>query len=96
MRPLAAVFAVGVFIALTGAPQAAPVVAPGPSAMPAITLVAGGCGPGFHRRFGRPWNECVPNGYYGPGPGRRCPWGMHFAQWRGPYGHWHARCVPNR
>ncbi len=96
MRVPAAIFAIGCLIALAGSPQAAPAVPAGSPGKPAVTLVAGGCGPGFHRRFGRPWNECVPNGYYGPGPGRRCPLGMHWAEWRGPYGRLHAQCVPNR
>ena len=74
---------------LVGAAQAMPVgpVAAGDDA--ALTLVAGGCGPGFHRG---PWGGCRPNfgprRFYGPrpfyGPGRfagpRCivrrgPWG---------------------
>lgn len=34
------------------------------SGNPEITLVAGGCGPAFHRN---PWGRCVPNGW-GPHP----------------------------
>jgi hypothetical protein len=76
---------------------AAPAAIPGPTENPAITLAAGGCGPGYHRRFGRPFDECVPNGY-GPGPAyrRACAPGWHWAEWRGPYGRLHAECVPNR
>ena len=62
---------------------------------PAVILVEGGCGIGFHRG---PFGGCRPNGYgygyggYGGGyviPGRRyCPPGYHL----GPYG---RVCNPN-
>jgi hypothetical protein len=76
------------------APRAPHQIAAGAAA---IVPVAGGCGPGFHRRswrgrYGRWHVECVPNrrafGY------RACPPGMILRSWRGPYGHWHRRCVP--
>lgn len=41
---------------------------------PGVTLIAGGCGPGWHRG---PYGGCRPNwgGYGGWGPGyRRCWW----------------------
>jgi hypothetical protein len=66
-----------------GAMPIAP-ASPGVSA-PELTLVAGGCGPGFHRG---PYGGCRPN----RGPivvvPRACPRGFHL----GPY---RRRCVPN-
>lgn len=61
--------------------------APDVAVAPRVTLVAGGCGPGFHRD---PFGACRPNGGFG-GPvivGRRCPPGFHL----GPYG---RACRPN-
>lgn len=43
--------------------NAFPLASP-PSDNANITLVAGGCGPAFHRD---PWGRCVPN-YWGPRP----------------------------
>jgi len=77
-------------------PQAAPLAPRDISAgNAAITLVADGCGPGFHPRhwrgpYGRWHVECVPN----RPPYRICPPGLRLRTWRGPYGHWHRRCVP--
>ena len=87
-------------IMLAGAAKAGPISLPVASANPAIMLVAGGCGPGFHRRnwvdpYGRPLSECVPN-VVAPVPVRRCAPGWHWREWRGAYGHLHAECVPNR
>ena len=39
-------------------------IAPLPASTPYVTLVAGGCGPGFHRG---PYGGCLPNGYGGGG-----------------------------
>ena len=82
------------FLALTAAvplafavlpAQAMPAAgAPDVAAAPAVTLVAGGCGLGFHRG---PFGGCRPNG----GPvvvARRCPRGFHL----GPFG---RACRPN-
>ncbi len=46
------------------APVQAMPIAPLPASAPAVTLVAGGCGIGFHRG---PYGGCRPNGYYGGG-----------------------------
>ena len=55
-----------------------------PAVAPQITLVAGGCGLGYHRG---PFGGCRPNG--GPVLAvRRCPPGFHM----GPYG---RACRPN-
>ncbi|MBV9701766.1 MAG: hypothetical protein JO163_03475 [Methylobacteriaceae bacterium] len=43
-------------------------------AIPGLTLVEGGCGPGWHRNA---WGACRPNGPYGPGP---------YGPGPGPYG----------
>ena len=75
--------------------QAGPVAPPVErTAGAAVTLVAGGCGPGYvprtyYDRFGRPFTECVPGGAY-----RRCPPGMYWRTWRDPYGRIVGRCVP--
>jgi hypothetical protein len=74
---------------LAGAPlaaQAAPGAPITPSSDPAVTLVAGGCGPGFHRT---PWGGCRPNRWgYGWRPGWRAygGWGHHHG-----WGHRHYR-----
>jgi len=47
-----------------------------------IVLVAGGCGPGFHRT---PWGGCRPN-WAGPPRGPHCWWT------RGPWGQPHRVC----
>jgi len=47
-----------------------------------IVLVAGGCGPGWHRT---PWGGCRPN-WVGPRHGPRCFWT------RGPWGRPHRVC----
>ena len=57
-------------LALLGLAAAVPAEAmafppPGEEAPSAITLIAGGCGIGFHRG---PWGGCRPNGYYGYRP----------------------------
>ncbi len=58
--------------------RAAP-IAPSVDAAPGVTLVAQGCGRGFHRgRFGR----CARN----LSPAYPCFWR------RGPYGRWHLIC----
>ena len=44
-----------------------------------LILVAGGCGPGFHRG---PYGGCRPNRYFGPRPG----FGPRCVLRRGPYG----------
>lgn len=56
---------------------------------PAVTLVSGGCGIGFHRG---PWGGCRPNVVYRvPGPRIvvRPAWGWHrpYYGWR-HYRHW--------
>lgn len=71
--------------------QAMPLAGIASSDSGAITLVAGGCGPGFHRG---PMGGCRPN--FGPRPfgprpffrGRACPPGSHL----GPAG---RACRPN-
>lgn len=55
------------------------------TAAPQITLVAGGCGLGYHRG---PFGGCRPNGFFGGPAFRRCPPGYHL----GPYG---RLCRPN-
>lgn len=50
---------------------------------PAITLVSGGCGIGFHRG---PFGGCRPNGWYGYGGFYGRP---YYGWWRGGwYGGW--------
>jgi hypothetical protein len=73
MRNLVVAFAAGVAISVVSlAAQAMPVGAPAPQTSSGdITLVAGGCGPGFHRG---PYGGCRPNG--GPVLVRRCVWRM--------------------
>ena len=51
---------------LATAPVQAMPIAPLPASAPAVTLVSGGCGVGFHRG---PYGGCRPNGYYGGGVG---------------------------
>jgi len=65
-------------------------VTPTHQAQSDLTLVAGGCGPGFHRT---PYGYCVRNyyypGYYPPRPyypPRACPYGYRIDPW--------GRCVP--
>lgn len=48
-----------------------------------LTLVAGGCGIGWHRG---PYGNCVPNGAYYPPPVRACPYGYRLDRW--------GRCIP--
>jgi hypothetical protein len=52
---------------------------------PHVVLVAGGCGPGFHRG---PYGHCVPNAPvpYWQGPG----WRYYNGCWRGPNGRVHC------
>jgi hypothetical protein len=93
---LAAAAAVGL-AAMTVSTEAAPAMPHGLVAGgPAIVLVRGGCGPGFHRRSWRGryhWHsECVPDRPIYRRPGA-CPPGMRLRTWRDPYGHWHRRCV---
>ncbi len=52
------------FLGLANAPVQAMPIAPLPAPAPAVTLVSGGCGIGFHRG---PYGGCLPNGYYGGG-----------------------------
>jgi hypothetical protein len=71
---IAAAFALSVFGVSAGA-QAMPAMgAPGASSSP-VTLVAEGCGGGFHRI---PNGRCVPN--YRRPIVRRCPPGMHLSR----------------
>jgi hypothetical protein len=59
------IFATAIGLAgLANAPVQAMPVAPLAASAPAVTLVAGGCGIGFHRG---PYGGCRPNGYYGGG-----------------------------
>ena len=89
---------VGSFISLSA--QAVPVAPLDSHLTSDVTLVAGGCGIGFHRG---PYGGCranagdvvvVPGAIVAPVapvvvvPGRACPLGMHL----GPY---RRRCIPN-
>ena len=59
------IFAAAIGLAgLAYAPVQAMEIAPLPASAPAVTLVSGGCGIGFHRG---PYGGCRPNGYYGGG-----------------------------
>ncbi|HLH11807.1 MAG TPA: hypothetical protein VKV77_08015 [Methylovirgula sp.] len=70
------------------ASQAMPVSDVGNPA-PHVTLVAGGCGIGFHRG---PYGGCRPNrGPLGPVPYWRGPgWRYYHGCWRGPAGRVHC------
>ncbi len=75
------IFATAIGLAgLANAPVQAMPVAPLAASAPAVTLVAGGCGIGFHRG---PYGGCRPNGYYGGGavvvgaPGYHYGYGYH-------------------
>jgi hypothetical protein len=77
---------------LATAPVQAMPVAPLAAAAPAVTLVAGGCGIGFHRG---PYGGCRPNGYYGGGVVVGAPvygYGYHggYGVYRGGYGVYHG------
>lgn len=56
---------------------------------PDVVLVAGGCGPGFHRG---PYGACRPNGVVvAPAPYWRGPgWRYYNGCWRGPGGRVHC------
>lgn len=72
------------FCGLVGEAKAMPVSGASAGA-PAIELVAGGCGIGFHRG---PYGGCRPNAYYRrPVYGPRCFWR------RGPYGAMRRVCI---
>ena len=75
-------FAAAIALAgLANAPAQAMEIAPLPASAPAVTLVSGGCGIGFHRG---PYGGCRPNGYGGvvvgaPAYGYRGVYGVHGA-----------------
>jgi len=46
---------------------------------PGVTLVAGGCGPGFHRNY---YGRCIPNGY---GYGYAAPHVYRYGYYYHPY-----------
>jgi hypothetical protein len=54
---------------------------------PHVVLVAGGCGPGFHRG---PYGGCRPNGGPGVPYWRGAGWRYYNGCWRGPYGRVHC------
>ncbi|MGB7091175.1 MAG: hypothetical protein WBD60_02195 [Methylovirgula sp.] len=90
-KPILSVTVAAALAVAASASQAMPVsggVDRGPS--PQITLVAGGCGLGWHRG---PYGGCRPNrgphwrGPYWRGPG----WRFYGGCWRGPYGRVHCR-----
>ncbi len=95
---LASVAIIGLAL-FPGTPQAAPAALPSTApAFPAITPVAGGCGPGLHPRtwrdaYGWPHTECVPNAAPPPAAYRACPPGMYWRAWRDAYGRPHGQCV---
>src|SRR5271165_629107 len=71
-------------------------VAPLSVSAPAVTLVAGGCGLGFHRG---PYGGCRPNGYVGApavgygvvgAPGYHCGYGWHGGYHYGYHGGYHG------
>ena len=85
MRIATILAAVALAATLPVAAEAMPLAQPIPLAgndAPAITLTAGGCGPGFHRGF---YGVCRPNFYGGGyavgfrpyGYGRHRGWGWH-------------------
>ena len=65
-RILIATLSAGALLTMAAVAQAMPFGKGAPSTDSGITLVAGGCGPGFHRG---PYGGCRPNGY-GPRFGR--------------------------
>ncbi|MFZ0559602.1 MAG: hypothetical protein WAM55_10020 [Methylovirgula sp.] len=89
-KPILSVTVAAALAVAASASQAMPVsggVDRGPS--PQITLVAGGCGLGWHRG---PYGGCRPNrGPYWRGPYWRGPgWRFYGGCWRGPYGRVHC------
>lgn len=79
--------AAGLVFAAASAAQAMPLSGDvGGVSSPHVILVAGGCGPGFHRG---PYGGCRPNGApvpYWRGPG----WRYYNGCWRGPGGRVHC------
>lgn len=77
------------FLALAAsASQAMPVSGVDGASAPQITLVAGGCGPGWHRG---PYGGCRRNGGPWGGPYWRGPgWRFYGGCWRGPHGGVHC------
>ena len=85
-KKLASVLVGGLFASMVSLGAQALPLSPAPAgvANPDLTLVAGGCGPGWHRN---PYGACVPNRYYAPYyPPRACPPGFWLTRW--------GRCVP--
>ncbi len=77
---------------LASAPVQAMDIVASPASAPAVTLVSGGCGIGFHRG---PYGGCRPNGYYGgggavvvgaPAYGVHGVYGVHPYGYHGAYG----------
>ena len=78
----AAVLAFGLSTAAADAMTIAQPIPLAGSDAPAVTLTAGGCGPGFHRTY---WGGCRPFGYgYRGGWHRWHHWGWHRRFWH----HW--------
>ncbi|PSC04262.1 hypothetical protein SLNSH_14830 [Alsobacter soli] len=79
MRKLILAATFSLFAAAPFAAQAMPIQT-NPAPDSGVTLVAGGCGPGFHRG---PWGGCRPNRrVWGPGPGfHRCVVRVHRTPW---------------
>ncbi|HZZ60395.1 MAG TPA: hypothetical protein VFE63_04385 [Roseiarcus sp.] len=84
-----AIFAAAIGLSgLAAAPVQAMQIAPLSTSVPYVTLVAGGCGVGFHRG---PYGGCRPNGYGGGVvvgvPAYRYGYGYHggYYGWHGGY-----------
>jgi hypothetical protein len=83
------IFAAAIGLAgFANAPAQAMPIAPLPASAPAVTLVSGGCGIGFHRG---PYGGCRPNGYGGGvvgAPAYRYGYGAHGVYgYHGGYGY---------
>jgi len=75
-------------LAFASAAQAMPLSSDVGAPAPHITLVAGGCGIGFHRGpYGGCRRNMGPAAPYWRGPG----WRFRNGCWRGPYGRVHCR-----
>jgi hypothetical protein len=88
LKSMLFISAAAMVASVASAAQAMPMSADvGGVSAPHVVLVAGGCGPGFHRG---PYGGCRPNGVvavpYWRGPG----WRYYNGCWRGPYGRVHC------
>jgi len=72
MKVISTVAAAGFMLAgMTFAADAMPAAPVAPQQNPGLTLIAGGCGPGWHRG---PYGGCRRNWGWGPRPWRHCWW----------------------